>query len=201
MFPWKNFKYIFGRFFCWHFFILFVANGIARALLHIVNLHYERTLKNAGIATKQADNFNKLLSNTEYINEYFTIFDVMLTLLALAIGIIGFYYSIVFAMKRTLFCPYNFIKLNIPFDKKIPWSHLTFIAIGVVLADYILPLITDVINEHIFSGVFENKFVVTFLNGCIYAASNLIGVYFVLQLYLNKNANIECLTNTENKDS
>jgi len=200
MFPWKNFKYIFGRFSCWHFFISYITTRLIKVVMYIVSLHYVKTLKNAGIAVKQADNIDKLLSNTEYMTKYFTVFDMTLTLLALVIVIVGFYYSVVFSMKRTLFYPYNFIKLTIPFDKKIPWRHLTFIMIGVVLADYLLPLIIDAINKHLFIGLIKNEFVSTFLKGCIYITSNLISIYFVLQLYLDKNANIECLPNTKNED-
>ena len=134
MFPWEQFKYIFGRFCCWHIFLFGGTIGIANSLISIVDLHCTKTLKDAGVALKNTDGLNNLLSNSEYITKYFTAFDTTLVLLAIVILVIGIYYSLVLAIQRMLFYPYNYIKLTIHegdlYVNYIPISIVDFIDLG-----------------------------------------------------------------------
>ncbi len=200
MFTWKIFKYPFGRFCCWHIFLFSGATGIASLLISAVNWHYTKTLKDAGIALKSADKLSNLLSNSEYIAEHFTAFDTTLVLLAISILIIGFYYSIILATKRMLFYPYNYIGLIVSFNK-IPLKHIVFILLGFFLSDYFPIFLKETINGYLPQTLVNNDTSFAFFKECLLIFLSLISMYFVLQFYLGKNANIEWLQNTTNKES
>lgn len=191
MYSWKIFKYPFGRFACW-LTILETCVSVIRNIAKFTwySYLYYRTTLGATSNTKNLFDFETWLSKypefiSKHLIEHFTWVDAIFSLLIASfmdfIVVISYYY----ALRRTLFYPYKYIKITVPFDK-VSAKHTLFIMLGIVLLSdvLILTLLPKPQLGQIISELLYYPFVIIW---------TLIVVYGMLNIYMNKVAKIDLL--------
>lgn len=181
MFPWQIFKYPFGRFFCWTILLTsFHLFGCYIFAIIIAYIRYPLALGKEGIVYKDKDTMlTDLFQNTQELTDIWlkhsNWVDICLILLFVVTIICAFYFPVFYALKRTLFYPYNYIRITVSFDK-ISIKHALFMCLGLVLSSVLFDIIVPQ---------------PLLLLGTLY---ELISMYMLLNIYVSKVSKIEWIS-------
>ena len=184
MFSWKILKYPFGRFACLTY---GCCSVISFCWILVFSARIPLGLDSARVAGKNRINIliDLLQNEPELFDRYIkhgNWFDMLLVVLMLISFALCIYFSYRYALRRTLFYPYNFIQITVPFNK-INITHVLFICLGSILSITIF----DILVPRPSLGLAFPHFLLRTLY-------DLVIMYMLLNIYLSKVSKIEWIS-------